>query len=158
MMSSTLGAPLGGTTVGGHHGLESLALRLIVPPNFGGGFGRYLPSMVVVASGEPGVPVVCVCPVGEDSAFFLARTSCAYGRRRQPAEQNADRHRGRYSRFGCRMTMSPTREQFKIYRRIRRYYTSLPEIRRAKNPFSMRSRGRRRRVLKRSAIIPRTKQ
>ena len=24
-----------------------------------GGFGRYLPSIVVVAPGEPGVPVVC---------------------------------------------------------------------------------------------------
>jgi hypothetical protein len=33
--------------------------RLIVPPNGAGGGGRYLPSIVVVALGEPGVPVVC---------------------------------------------------------------------------------------------------
>ena len=30
-----------------------------MPPNGGGGGGRYLPSIVVVALGEPGVPVVC---------------------------------------------------------------------------------------------------
>src|SRR5262245_31327280 len=54
MMSSTLGAPLGGTTCGGHHGLESLALRLIVPPNFPGWGGKYLPSIVLVAAGDPG--------------------------------------------------------------------------------------------------------
>src|SRR5580704_10935409 len=58
MMRSTLGAPLGGTTRGGHHGLESRALRLMVPPNGSGGFGRYLPSIVVVALGDPGAPVV----------------------------------------------------------------------------------------------------
>src|SRR5262245_4330438 len=58
-MRRTLGAPLGGTTVGGQYGLESLASMLIVPPNGAGGGGRYLPSIVVVASGEPGVPVVC---------------------------------------------------------------------------------------------------
>src|SRR5215831_5936909 len=59
MMSKTLGAPLGGTTVGGQYGLESFASMLIVPPNGAGGGGRYLPSIVVVALGEPGVPVVC---------------------------------------------------------------------------------------------------
>ena len=32
---------------------------LITPPNCGGGFGTYLPSTVVVAVGEPGVPVIC---------------------------------------------------------------------------------------------------
>ena len=32
---------------------------LIIPPNLGGGFGTYLPSTVVVAVGEPGVPVIC---------------------------------------------------------------------------------------------------
>src|SRR5262245_14873885 len=31
----------------------------MTPPNFDGGGGRYFPSMVVVAPGEPGVPVVC---------------------------------------------------------------------------------------------------
>jgi len=53
------GAALGGTTVGGQYGLESLASRLIVPPKGAGGGGRYLPSIVVVALGEPGVPVIC---------------------------------------------------------------------------------------------------
>ena len=59
MISRTFGAPLGGTTCGGQYGLESLALRPISPPNFGGGLGRYRPSIVVVALGEPGVPVIC---------------------------------------------------------------------------------------------------
>src|SRR5271156_5559571 len=59
MMSSTLGAPLGGTTRGGHQGVESLASSLMTPPNFGGGGGSCLPSIEVVALGEPGVPVTC---------------------------------------------------------------------------------------------------
>src|SRR6266478_4736111 len=58
-MSSTLGAPLGGTTRGGHHGLESLTLCWITPPNLGGGDGSCLPSIVIVALGEPGVPSIC---------------------------------------------------------------------------------------------------
>ena len=37
MMSSTLGAPFGGTTRGGHHGVDSEAFSLITPPNFGSG-------------------------------------------------------------------------------------------------------------------------
>src|SRR6476660_6479969 len=59
MISRMLGAPGGGSTLGGQYGLESGALRPISPPNFGGGFGRYFPSIVVVALGEPGAPVVC---------------------------------------------------------------------------------------------------
>src|SRR5271169_2050852 len=59
MINSTLGAPLGGTTCGGHHGVDSGALSLITPPNFGGGGGICLPSIVVVALGEPNVPVTC---------------------------------------------------------------------------------------------------
>jgi hypothetical protein len=39
--------------------LESLALRLIVPPKFGGRGGKYFPSIVVVALGEPESAVVC---------------------------------------------------------------------------------------------------
>src|SRR6266567_3486955 len=58
MMSSTLGAPFGGTTRGGHHGFESLALCWITPPNLVGGGGSCLPSIVIVALGEPGVPVI----------------------------------------------------------------------------------------------------
>ena len=34
-------------------------LSLITPPNFGLGAGSCFPSMVVVALGEPGVPVTC---------------------------------------------------------------------------------------------------
>src|SRR5512139_3865827 len=59
MMSSTLGAPFGGTTRGGHQGVDCDALSLITPPNFGSGGGSCLPSMVVVAPGAPGVPVTC---------------------------------------------------------------------------------------------------
>jgi hypothetical protein len=57
-----LGAPLGGTTVGGQYGLDSSEFKLITPPKGAGGGGRYLPSIVVVALGEPGTPVVCWAP------------------------------------------------------------------------------------------------
>src|SRR5450755_1155685 len=59
MISSTFGAPLGGTTDGDQYGLESFASSLISPPNFGGSGGSCLPSIVIVAPGEPGVPVIC---------------------------------------------------------------------------------------------------
>jgi hypothetical protein len=49
---------LGGTTRGSQYGLESRALSLITPPNFMGGGGICLPSIVTVALGEPGVPVI----------------------------------------------------------------------------------------------------
>src|SRR5512137_2248063 len=58
MMSSTLGAPLGGTIRAGQKGFEPLVERSIVPPNFCGGAGSCLPSRVRVALGEPGTPVV----------------------------------------------------------------------------------------------------
>ena len=57
MISSTLGAPFGGTTRGAHQGFDSEAFSLITPPNFGSGGGSCLPSIVVVALGEPGTPV-----------------------------------------------------------------------------------------------------
>src|ERR1700734_1807468 len=57
MMSRTFGAPLGGTTLGAHQGVESLALSLITPPNVGGNGGSCFPSSEVVALGDPGVPV-----------------------------------------------------------------------------------------------------
>src|SRR5437867_13121942 len=75
MMSRMLGAPLGGTTVGGHHGLESVALSLITPPNFGSGGGSCFPSMVVVAPGEPGMPVVCTCARAEGATAITAAAS-----------------------------------------------------------------------------------
>jgi hypothetical protein len=55
---------LGGTTVGGQPGLESAALRLALPEKGGGGGGMYLPSIVVVALGEPGTPVVSCAITG----------------------------------------------------------------------------------------------
>src|ERR1700730_8569000 len=64
MIRSTLGAPLGGTTRAGQYGFDWLAWRLISPPNFGGCGGRYFPSIVVVAPGEPGVPVICCAAAG----------------------------------------------------------------------------------------------
>src|SRR5258707_1531233 len=72
MMSGTLGAPFGGTTRGGHHGLESFALSLITPPNLVGGGGSCLPSIVVVALGEPGVPVIC-CAIAAGKAAVPKR-------------------------------------------------------------------------------------
>jgi hypothetical protein len=57
MISRMLGAPLGGTTVGGHQGVECRASSLITPPNFGAGGGSWVPGIVVVALGEPSWPV-----------------------------------------------------------------------------------------------------
>ena len=39
---------------GGHYGVDSEAFSLMTPPNFGSAGGSCLPSMVVVAPGEPG--------------------------------------------------------------------------------------------------------
>ena len=79
MISSTLGAPLGGTMRGGQYDFESLASSLITPPNFIGGGGICFPSIVVVALGEPGVPVVCICAWAEDAS---AMTEASVPRRR----------------------------------------------------------------------------
>src|SRR5438445_810114 len=49
MIKSTLGAPLGGTTVGGQYGLESAAISLMTVPNFGSVGGNSFPSLMVVA-------------------------------------------------------------------------------------------------------------
>src|SRR5262249_13345601 len=64
MMSKTFGAPLGGTTRIGQYGVDCAALRSILPSNFGGGGGNWFPSIVVVALGEPGVPVICCGSAG----------------------------------------------------------------------------------------------
>src|SRR5438093_13519669 len=64
MMSRMLGACLGGTTRGAHHGFDWRASFLITPPNFGSGGGSCFPLIVVVAPGEPGVPVVWICSAG----------------------------------------------------------------------------------------------
>jgi len=64
MIRRMLGAPLGGTMVGGHHGLEVVAFPVIVPPNCGSGAGIWLPGIVVVALGEPSVPVTTCAATG----------------------------------------------------------------------------------------------
>jgi len=53
MISSTLGAPFGGTTRGAHHAFDSEAFSLISPPKLGAGGGSCFPSIVRVAPGEP---------------------------------------------------------------------------------------------------------
>jgi hypothetical protein len=68
-MSSTLGAPFGGTTRGAHHCVDSEAFSFITPPNFGSGGGSCFPLIVVVAPGAPGVPVICwAMPVAAQAA------------------------------------------------------------------------------------------
>ena len=52
--------------------MEPTALRLTLPAKDDGGFGIYLPSMVVVALGEPGVPVVWTCALAEGAAAIKA--------------------------------------------------------------------------------------
>ena len=58
-MSTTLGAPFGGTTRGGYQGFDSEAFSLITPPNGIAGGGSCFPSIATVALGEPGTPVIC---------------------------------------------------------------------------------------------------
>src|SRR5215470_13780785 len=73
MIKRMFGAPGGGTTRGGQYGFDCAALTLMSPPNFGGGLGRYLPSMVVVASGEPGTSVVCCALAGANASAVEVR-------------------------------------------------------------------------------------
>src|SRR3954465_15580978 len=75
MIRRMFGAPFGGTTRGGHHDLESLAKSLITPPNFGLSAGSCFPLMVVVAPGEPGVPVVWICACAELTAVMITTVS-----------------------------------------------------------------------------------
>src|SRR6266481_9370883 len=72
MMSRILGAFFGGTMRGAHQILDWRAPSLITPPNFGSGAGSCLPSMVVVALGEPGSPVVCWASVDAACAKAMA--------------------------------------------------------------------------------------
>ncbi len=58
MISNTFGAPFGGTTRGAHQGFDCSASSLMTPPNFGSGGGSCLPSIAIVAPGEPGTPAV----------------------------------------------------------------------------------------------------
>src|SRR5271165_6018790 len=59
MISKTFGAPFGGTMRGAHQGVDSEALSLMTPPKGRLGGGSCLPSIVVVALGEPRTPVTC---------------------------------------------------------------------------------------------------
>src|SRR5260370_10209097 len=74
-MRRMLGAPFGGRRVGGQYGLESTALSLITPPNGGAGGGSCFPSIVVVALGERGVPVVWICALAEGATAMTAAAS-----------------------------------------------------------------------------------
>src|SRR5450631_1512141 len=73
MMSSTFGALFGGTTRGAHQGFDCRAPSLITPPNFGSGGGSCLPSIVVVALGEPRVPSTCCAAAWQTMVSELAR-------------------------------------------------------------------------------------
>src|SRR5678815_3333434 len=65
--------------LGGHHGFDCLASSLIMPPNFGSGVGNCLPLMVVVALGDPGVPVVSIFSPRAQGAASRAVASTAAG-------------------------------------------------------------------------------
>jgi hypothetical protein len=79
MISSTLGAPLGGTTRGAHQGVDCRASFLITPPKAGAGGGSCSPLMVVVAPGDPMTPVTCTAlggaPVAASPEVPAATTS-----------------------------------------------------------------------------------
>src|SRR5262245_48991960 len=79
MINSTLGAPLGGSMRAGQKGLEPWVVRSMVPPNFCGGGGICVPSMVVVALGEPGVPVICWAWAGNASSNANAQPPSRLG-------------------------------------------------------------------------------
>src|SRR5690348_6974713 len=77
MIKRILGAPLGGTTRGGHQGFDCATLRPILPPNFIGGGGSCLPSIERVAPGEPGASVICCCaPAGREYKSAIASIIC----------------------------------------------------------------------------------
>src|SRR5438105_2197171 len=80
MISRTLGAPLGGTRRGGHQVFDPCKVSLRTPPNGGGGAGSWLPGTVVVALGEPTVPVVC-CAITSNETVEP---------RRKPNDSNRD--------------------------------------------------------------------
>src|SRR6266705_5544031 len=75
MMSRIFGACLGGTMRGAHHGFDWRASFLITPPNFGSYGGSCFPLIVVVAPGEPGVPVVWICVLAEGATAMMATVS-----------------------------------------------------------------------------------
>src|SRR3954471_9132714 len=84
MIRSTLGAPLGGTMRAGHHGVESVALGLMTPANFGGGAGSCLPSIVVVALGCPNIPVTCCAAAGPIASMAANKDNVDFPRMDRP--------------------------------------------------------------------------
>src|SRR5690606_27192758 len=80
MMSKTLGASLGGTMRGAHQALDERASFSIVPPNAGSGAGSLWPLTVVVAPGDPTVPVVSMAvPAGTAAAGAAGEAGGAAG-------------------------------------------------------------------------------
>src|SRR5271166_3430246 len=77
MISSTLGAPFGGTICGGHQVLDPAGVSLITPPNLGDGGGSCLPSIVVVAPGDPNTPVTCCASAGTTVSVAKSRNAAA---------------------------------------------------------------------------------
>ena len=85
MMSRTFGAPFGGTTRAGQEGVDCAALSSISPLNGCGGGGRYRPSIVVVAFGEPGVPLICCASAAETAVPKIRHAKKAMRRPRRLA-------------------------------------------------------------------------
>src|SRR5262249_11941842 len=75
IMSKMFGACFGGTMRGAHQAFDCSASSLITPPNFGSGAGSCLPLIVVVAAGEPGVPVICCADDATTSVKAFKRPS-----------------------------------------------------------------------------------
>src|SRR5262245_50867883 len=72
MISRTLGAPFFGVTRGGQYGVDFAAVCPILPANFGSGGGSCLPSIVVVAAGEPGGGAGSAALAGAPGFFLSA--------------------------------------------------------------------------------------
>ena len=72
-----MGASLGGTMRGAHQGFDCRASCWITPPNAGSGAGSCLPSIVVVALGEPRTPVIWGVPAEAPSAAPAAGSAAA---------------------------------------------------------------------------------
>jgi len=68
IINRTFGAPSGGVIRGAHHGVDCSASSLITPPNGSSGAGSTLPSIDIVASGEPSTPVIS-CARSETAAM-----------------------------------------------------------------------------------------
>src|SRR5215831_6755507 len=95
VINRTFGAPLGRTMRSGQYGVDCAASRSILLSNFCGDGGISWPPMVVVAQGEPEVPVIC-CAL----AVTTGNSSSA-----QPVRS----HPGRAARTACFMSLNIAR-------------------------------------------------